>query len=67
MGAPVPACSLNEIVSECEVRLLWSITVEDFDAIVKSIDGVGVYDFISRKAMFEGLVRPLVPHLFKGG
>ena len=62
---------------ECVVRILQSIIDKDFDVIVVSIDGVGVYDLISRKAMFEGLlnggwrkyslVRPLVPHLSVGG
>ena len=42
---------------ECVAHILQSITDEDPDATVVSIDGVGAYDLISRKAMLEGLLR----------
>ena len=42
---------------ECVAHILQSITDEDLDATVVSIDGVGAYDLISRNAMLEGLLR----------
>ena len=40
--------------TECVAHVVQSLTSIDSNATVLSINGVGAYDFISRRAMFQG-------------
>ena len=42
---------------KCVAHIMQSLTDQDTEATVVSIDGVGAYDLISRRAMLEGLLR----------
>ena len=42
---------------ECVARILQTLTDQDGQATVLSIDGIGAYDLISRSAMLEGLLK----------
>ena len=42
---------------ECVAHIMQTLTDQDAEATVVSIDGVGAYDLISRRAMLEGLLR----------
>ena len=42
---------------ECVAHIMQTLTDQDAGATVVSIDGVGAYDLISRRAVLEGLLR----------
>ena len=42
---------------ECVAHILQTLTDQDGQATVLSIDGIGAYDLLSRSAMLEGLLR----------
>ena len=41
--------------TECVAHVVQSLASMDSNATILSIDGVGAYDFISRRAMFQGV------------
>ena len=41
--------------TECVTHIVQAMTSEDREATILSIDGIGVYDFVSQNAMFKGV------------
>ena len=55
--APFQCALSTKAGCECVAHILQTLTDQDGQATVLSIDGIGAYDLISRSAMLEGLLR----------
>ena len=55
--APFQCALSTKAGCECVAHIIQTSTDQDGEATVVSIDGLGAYDLISRRAMLEGLLR----------
>ena len=54
--SPFPYALSTRFGCECVAHVLQTLTELDEDATIVSVDGIGAYDLISRKAMLDGLL-----------